>query len=117
MTRSIALLTVLLATFVGALASQDAAPGVLATQDADEGLRLMTFNIRYGTAGDGPNGWSNRRTLVADIIRRSAPDVLAIQEGLAFQLEELGDVLGVPMPHTRTVYACANQLAETLSVK
>ena len=27
------------------------------------------------------------------------------------------DELGVPMPHTRTVYACANQLAETLSVK
>jgi endonuclease/exonuclease/phosphatase family metal-dependent hydrolase len=94
MTRSIALLAVLLAAFVGALAGQDAAPGVLATQDAGEGLRLMTFNIRYGTAGDGPNGWANRRALVADIIRRSAPDVLAIQEGLAFQLEELGDVLG-----------------------
>ena len=94
MKRPIALLAVLVAAFVGALSGQDAAPGALATQDAGEGLRLMTFNIRYGTAGDGPNAWANRRALVADIIRRSDPDVLAIQEGLAFQLEELGDVLG-----------------------
>ena len=84
MRRPIALLAVLLVAFVGALSGQDAAPGPLAAQDAGEGLRLMTFNIRYGTAGDGPNAWANRRALVADIIRRSAPDVLAIQEGWRF---------------------------------
>ena len=58
-----------------------------------QGLTVMTFNIRYGTAEDGPNAWGNRRSLVAEIIRRESPDVLAIQEGLAFQLEDLGDVL------------------------
>jgi len=52
-------------------------------------LTLMTFNIRYGTADDGPNSWPYRRALVADIIAREAPDLLAIQEGLAFQLDEL----------------------------
>jgi endonuclease/exonuclease/phosphatase family metal-dependent hydrolase/ketosteroid isomerase-like protein len=90
MRRPIALPAVLLAAFVGALLP---VTGALAAQDAGEGLRLTTFNIRYGTAGDGPNAWANRRALVADIIRRSAPDVLAIQEGLAFQLDQLGDVL------------------------
>lgn len=57
-------------------------------------ISLMTFNIRYGSADDGSNSWADRRALVAGIISREAPDVLAIQEGLAFQLEELGEVLG-----------------------
>ena len=38
-------------------------------------------------------------------------------ESIIGAVVELGDALGVPMPHTRTVYACANQLAETLSAK
>lgn len=70
------------------------APGVMA-QDPDPGgrLSLMTFNIRYGTAEDGPNAWGNRRDLVAGIIAREAPDVLALQEALAFQLLELEGAL------------------------
>ncbi|MFC1662333.1 endonuclease/exonuclease/phosphatase family protein, partial [Gemmatimonadota bacterium] len=53
----------------------------------------MTFNIRYGSAEDGPNSWPARRGLVGDIISRHTPDVLAIQEGLPFQLDDLGNVL------------------------
>jgi endonuclease/exonuclease/phosphatase family metal-dependent hydrolase len=56
-------------------------------------LRLMTFNIRYGSADDGANSWPRRREAVAGIISGFDPDVLAIQEGLAFQLQELSDVL------------------------
>ncbi len=68
-------------------------PGVLSPQSPDANLRLMTFNIRYGSADDGPNSWPNRRKLVGDIIDQHSPDVLAIQEGLAFQLEDLAEVL------------------------
>jgi len=53
----------------------------------------MTFNIRYGTAEDGANSWGNRRDLVAEMIRREAPDVLALQEALSFQMEELAGAL------------------------
>jgi len=56
-------------------------------------VRVMTFNIRYGTANDGDFSWPARRQHVEDVIRRERPDVLAIQEGLAFQLDELADVL------------------------
>jgi endonuclease/exonuclease/phosphatase family metal-dependent hydrolase len=63
------------------------------SQEPEPGLRLMTFNIRYGTAEDGPNSWQHRRRLAADLIRREAPDILAIQEALAFQLEDLSEVL------------------------
>jgi endonuclease/exonuclease/phosphatase family metal-dependent hydrolase len=59
----------------------------------EDHLRLMTFNIRYGAADDGENSWPQRRSLVAETIRRESPDVLAIQEALAFQLEDLSDAL------------------------
>jgi len=56
-------------------------------------LRLMTFNIRYGTANDGPNRWPNRNGLVIDVIRESAPDILGLQEALDFQIQEILDAL------------------------
>jgi endonuclease/exonuclease/phosphatase family metal-dependent hydrolase len=52
-------------------------------------IRVMTFNIRYGTAEDGENAWPNRRSLVFEAIRDFRPDVLGVQEALDFQLEEL----------------------------
>lgn len=63
-------------------------------QGPEEGIKLMTFNIRYASADDGPNSWTHRRPLVADIVRDASPDVLAIQEGLDFQLEDLSEILG-----------------------
>lgn len=52
-------------------------------------LTVMTFNIRYGTADDGPDAWPLRRAHVITLIRETAPDVLAVQEALRFQLDEL----------------------------
>ena len=43
-------------------------------------LRVMSFNIRYGKAPDGPNQWSHRRKLVIDRIRSFSPDILGLQE-------------------------------------
>jgi endonuclease/exonuclease/phosphatase family metal-dependent hydrolase len=48
-------------------------------------LRVASFNIRYGTAEDGPNRWELRRDLVVAAIERIAPDVIGMQEVLAFQ--------------------------------
>jgi len=56
-------------------------------------VKVMTFNIRYGTAKDGEFSWPARRELVIEVIRREQPDVLAIQESLVFQLEEMAPVL------------------------
>jgi endonuclease/exonuclease/phosphatase family metal-dependent hydrolase len=49
----------------------------------------MSFNIRYGTADDGDDGWPQRKGLVWEVVARHAPDVLAVQEALRFQLDEL----------------------------
>ena len=52
-------------------------------------LTVMSFNIRYGTADDGDDSWPHRRDLVWEVVERHAPDVLAVQEALRFQLDEL----------------------------
>jgi len=58
-----------------------------------EPIRVMTFNIRYGTAEDGENAWPHRRQLVFDTIRANDPDVFGLQEVLAFQGAELTEAL------------------------
>ena len=52
-------------------------------------IRVMSFNIRYGTASDGENRWDRRADLVFDTIRTYAPSILGLQEVLAFQAEAL----------------------------
>lgn len=61
------------------------------TRPAEDPLnvRVMTFNIRYGTADDGKDRWPNRREQLFALVREEAPDVLGLQEALHFQLEEL----------------------------
>ena len=58
-----------------------------------EPIRVMSFNIRYGTAADGENSWKQRRELVFQTIREYEPDLLGLQEVLAFQAEELREAL------------------------
>lgn len=43
-------------------------------------IRVMSFNIRYGTADDGDNGWERRRGMAVDRIRVFEPDLLGLQE-------------------------------------
>ena len=43
-------------------------------------LRVVTFNIRYGQADDGPQRWEARRELVIERIRAAGPDLIALQE-------------------------------------
>lgn len=58
-------------------------------------LSVLTFNIRFGSADDGPNAWPLRRDAVIAVIRgtptpnQPAPDLVGLQEALAFQLDEI----------------------------
>jgi endonuclease/exonuclease/phosphatase family metal-dependent hydrolase len=56
---------------------------------APEPLTVMSFNIRYGTAKDGPDHWEQRRDQLFDLLREQAPDVIGIQEALHFQIVEI----------------------------
>ena len=43
-------------------------------------LRVMSFNVRYGSAKDGENHWEKRKGLLLDTIRDIDPDLLGTQE-------------------------------------
>ncbi len=64
-------------------------------------LRVMSFNIRYGTAKDGENHWDKRKELLIERIKAFNPDLLGTQETLGFQRDYIAlnlpgyDVLGV----------------------
>ena len=70
------LCTLILFTWMGSIA-----PPV----DGADTVRVMSFNIRYGTARDGDDVWPNRKELVAETINQFKPDLLGTQETLPFQ--------------------------------
>lgn len=49
----------------------------------------MTYNIRLDVASDGANQWGNRKTKVADLIKKYDPDIFGVQEALPQQMEDL----------------------------
>ncbi len=48
-------------------------------------LRVMSFNIRVGTANDGINRWDLRKGLCVSRVTAFSPDVMGVQEDLHFQ--------------------------------
>jgi endonuclease/exonuclease/phosphatase family metal-dependent hydrolase len=57
------------------------------------GIRVMSFNIRLGTAADGPNHWDLRKERVVETITKFQPDLLGTQEVVYFQRDYLVDQL------------------------
>ena len=56
---------------------------------SDEHIRIMTFNIRYGVAQDGPNSWEYRQSILIDCLKKHKPDILALQESMDFQVDSI----------------------------
>lgn len=58
-------------------------------KSADLQVKVLTFNIRYGTANDGEDAWPHRQEMVAEVIRDEAPDFCGLQEALRFQIDAI----------------------------
>ena len=58
-------------------------------QEANEPLKVMSFNIRNSNAKDGENSWEYRQDFVIETIRTFDPDVIGLQEVLELQAEFL----------------------------
>jgi endonuclease/exonuclease/phosphatase family metal-dependent hydrolase len=52
-------------------------------------LRVMSFNVRYGTASDGENAWDKRRELFFETIERFQPDLIGFQEVVVMQYDAI----------------------------
>lgn len=52
----------------------------------DEGLKVMSYNIRLGEAKDGTNSWNLRYPATAEMILDQAPDVFGVQEAMDYQV-------------------------------
>ncbi len=50
-------------------------------------MKIMTFNIRYGTATDGENSWEHRKYLLINCLKKYQPDILGIQEAHDYQVD------------------------------
>ncbi|HMP78540.1 MAG TPA: endonuclease/exonuclease/phosphatase family protein [Pirellulaceae bacterium] len=64
-----------------------------AHQSDDARIRVMSYNIRYGTANDGINHWNRRRGFLIATIQAFDPDLLGTQETLKIQRDELSAAL------------------------
>jgi endonuclease/exonuclease/phosphatase family metal-dependent hydrolase len=80
----------LLFTAGAAVASPGAALGAA---PAVAPVRVMSFNIRYGTARDGENAWEKRKGFLAETVAAFDPDLLGTQETLAAQRDFLAEKL------------------------
>ncbi len=78
--RALTLLLLLASWIVWVLAS---------CHSAKEDLRIMTFNIRYGTADDGENSWPHRQFRCIKVLQKYRPHILGVQEALPFQVEAI----------------------------
>ena len=65
------------------------------TVGSAQSLVVMSYNIRCGSceAVTDVNHWSRRKTLVADVIRKSGADLVGLQEAELFQVTDLVELL------------------------
>lgn len=58
-------------------------------------LRVVTQNVRYGSADDGKFSWPYRRPFLAQVLKEADGDIVCLQEPQAWQIKEiLSDVPG-----------------------
>ena len=59
----------------------------------ESAIKVVSYNIRYGTAKDGSNNWENRRHILFESLKAQSPDLVGLQEALRFQIDEILEVL------------------------
>ncbi len=82
----------------GLIVQDEGQDGASPESDAPS-LLVMSFNIRYGTARDGEDHWEKRKEHVLATIQAAEPQLLGLQEALAFQVDYLSERL----PHLKVV--------------
>ena len=80
--------------FLAVILAISASPFLIAAApDSPSDIKVMSYNIRYGTAKDGENHWDKRKDFMAESIKAANPDLLGTQETLGFQHDFLAETL------------------------
>mgnify|MGYP003291852729 CR=1 FL=1 len=59
-----------------------------------DGLKVMSYNIRLGSADDKTNSWALRYTATEEMLKDQAPDVFGVQEALEYQVRYIKEMCG-----------------------
>lgn len=68
--------------------------GVLLALVLASPLRVMSFNVRYGTANDGLDRWEVRKPRTLSMLKKRHPDLIGVQEALADQVDAIAKAGG-----------------------
>jgi len=60
---------------------------------AAEGFSVLSFNLRFGLADDGANGWDHRKKGLPALFSQYRPDFIGLQEANDFQIDYVTDIL------------------------
>lgn len=63
------------------------------TANDDGAVKVVSYNIRVGTARDHANGWQFRHPATDAMLREVSPDVFGLQEAMDFQIEYIHTLL------------------------
>ena len=63
-------------------------------KEGTEGLKVMSYNIRLGSADDKTNSWALRYTATEEMLKDQAPDVFGVQEALEYQVRYIEEICG-----------------------
>ena len=66
------------------------APKTASAQENE--LKVMSYNIRMGTAKDGTNSWQFRCPATIEMLNDQKPDVFGVQEALEGQLKLITEI-------------------------
>ncbi|MBW1740819.1 MAG: endonuclease/exonuclease/phosphatase family protein [Deltaproteobacteria bacterium] len=56
-------------------------------------ISVLSLNLRFGLADDGPNAWDYRKESVVKLFKGQSPDLIATQEANHFQIDFLAENL------------------------
>jgi len=59
----------------------------------DETITVLSLNLRFGLADDGPNSWQYRKKVYPLLFKKHRPDFIGFQEANDFQTEYLNGIL------------------------
>lgn len=68
-------------------------PTIVVAQKQELSYTIATYNIKYDNPKDTVNAWNPRKKVIADLLRFNEVDIIGIQEGLSYQVEDLDSLL------------------------